>query len=86
METEATLNEKILHITAKIRKNHPELLKYLEEMTITLPDEKDPEVTLKLLKAHYNSLVNMLNEYEENDTGNDPSKIIDTDKNSKIEE
>lgn len=86
METEATLNEKILNITAKIRNNHPELLKYVDEMTITLPDEKDPEVTLKLLRAHYNSLVNLLNEYEENDTGNDPSKIIDTDKNSKIEE
>ena len=67
METEKELNAKILKITMTIRDQYPELSKYLEEMPITIPDEKNPEITLENLKTYYNSLYSMLNKYiEEN--------------------
>ncbi len=63
METEKELNSKILKITMTIRDQHPELSKYIEEMPVTIPDEKDPEVTLKNLREYYDSLNAMLNKY-----------------------
>jgi hypothetical protein len=63
METENELNAKILKITMTIREKHPELSKYLEEMTETIPDEKNPEITLKGLREYYDSLNSMLSKY-----------------------
>lgn len=65
MKVESALNEKILRITDKIRKNYPELLNYLNEMPETNPDVEDPEITAKNLTAYYDSLVSLLKEYEE---------------------
>lgn len=62
-ETEKELNEKILKITMTIKGQYPELSKYVEEMTVTIPDEKHPDVTLKNLKEYYDSLNAMLNKY-----------------------
>lgn len=56
-------NEKILKITLRIKDQYPELSKYITEMPETIPDEKDPEVSLKILKAYYESLNSMLNKY-----------------------
>lgn len=64
METEKELNEKILKITMTIREKHPELSKYLDEMTETIPDEKHPEITVAAQKAYYESLKAMLAKYE----------------------
>ncbi|HET6991627.1 MAG TPA: hypothetical protein VFJ43_09905 [Bacteroidia bacterium] len=63
METVKELNEKILAITMTIKEHYPELSKYLDEMTTTIPDEKDPEITKKNLKSYYDSLTTMLNKY-----------------------
>lgn len=63
METENNLNAKILKITMTIKDNHPELYKYIEEMKVTIPDENNPEITSKNLKAYYDSLNNLLNTY-----------------------
>jgi len=63
METEKELNSKILKITMKIQDQYPELSKYIEEMPITIPIEKNPEVTLKNLKAYYDSLNSILTKY-----------------------
>lgn len=60
---EKELNSKILKITMLILEKYPELYKYIEEMPETIPDERDPEVTLKNLKAYYDSLYSMLNKY-----------------------
>ena len=60
---EKELNSKILKITMTILEKYPELYKYIEEMQETIPDEKDPTVTLKNLKAYYDSLDSMLNKY-----------------------
>lgn len=62
-ETEKELNSKILKITMMITEQYPELSKYLEEMPVTIPDEKNPEITRKNLNAYYDSLNSMLNKY-----------------------
>jgi len=61
MKTEKELNEKIMSLTMKIRKNRPELIKYLDEMPITIPNESDPEINHKILKDYIESLKNLLN-------------------------
>jgi len=58
------LNSKILKITMTIKDDYPELSKYLDEMPVTIPSEKDPEVTLNLLKGYYESLHSLLNKYK----------------------
>jgi hypothetical protein len=57
------LNSKILEITMTIQENYPELSKYLDEMPVTIPDEKDPEINKKNLKAYYDSLTSLLQNY-----------------------
>jgi hypothetical protein len=63
METENELNAKILKITMTIKDKHPELSKYIEEMNATIPDEKNPEITLKNLNTYYDSLNALLSKY-----------------------
>jgi two-component system OmpR family response regulator len=60
---EKELNTKILKATMMIMEKYPELSKYIEEMPETIPDENDPEVTLKNLKSYYNSLDSLLKKY-----------------------
>ena len=63
METEKDLNAKILKITMAIKSEFPELSKYLDEMPVTIPDEKNPEITAKNLNTYYDSLKSMLSKY-----------------------
>ncbi len=63
METEKSLNAKILKITMTIKSEYPELSKYLEEMNETIPDENNPDVTIMKLQEYYDSLNSMLNSY-----------------------
>lgn len=60
---EEVLNSKILEITMTIRNQYPELSKFIEEMSMTIPDEKNPEITLKNLQSYYDSLKAMLDKY-----------------------
>ncbi len=60
MKTEKELNAKILALTLKINKNHPELSKFLEEMPVTVPNESSPEITNKILKDYIESLKNLM--------------------------
>jgi hypothetical protein len=62
-EAENDLNSKILEITLKIKDQYPELSKYIEEMPVTIPDEKQPEITQQNLKAYYDSLSDVLSKY-----------------------
>lgn len=57
------LNSKILNITMTIKDHYPELSKYLDEMPVTIPTEKNPKMTLKNLSQYYESLNSMLNKY-----------------------
>ncbi|GAO27693.1 hypothetical protein [Geofilum rubicundum] len=58
------LNDKILQISNEITDQYPELLKYLDEMPITIPSDNDPEMSLKQLQSHYESLASILSEYK----------------------
>lgn len=60
MKTEKELNAKILSLTMKIQEKRPELSKYLEEMPITIPNESDPEINIKILKEYIESLKNLM--------------------------
>ncbi|MFV5685010.1 hypothetical protein ACM55I_06155 [Flavobacterium sp. GB2R13] len=66
METEKDLNDAILKITLKIRNEYPELLKYLVEMPVTIPNTNSPEINIKILKDYYESLNSLLKEYTPN--------------------
>ena len=60
METENELNAKIIALTMKIQKEHPELTKFLEEMPVTIPNETTPNINTKTLEEYYESLVTIL--------------------------
>lgn len=62
-EAEIMLNAKILKLTTTIRTKYPELIKYLDEMPITIPNEAHPNVDANNLKDYYNSLNAMVNRY-----------------------
>ena len=66
MKTEAELNEKIVKITMTIRDEFPELLKFLNEMPETIPNEKNPEINVTNLQNYYNSLESTLRKYAPN--------------------
>ncbi len=69
MKTAAELNADILRITLAIKSQFPELSKYIEEMPVTMPDEENPDITLKNLKEYYESLESMLKKYVPNHKG-----------------
>jgi hypothetical protein len=66
MKNEADINESILKITMLIRNEFPELMKFLNEMPVTIPSEKSPEINNKILRDYYNSLANLLQKYAPN--------------------
>lgn len=61
---EKDLNSKIMKITMVIKEQYPELLEFLNEMPVTIPAEKNPEITLKKLKTYYESLISVLAKYK----------------------
>ncbi|MEO6302591.1 MAG: hypothetical protein ABIP51_05425 [Bacteroidia bacterium] len=65
METEQDIDAKIISITNNIRQNHPELLNYLNEMPVTIPNENNPKINSDVLKSYYDSLCSILKTYEE---------------------
>ena len=62
-ETENELNEDILKITMAIKKRFPELLKYLNEMPVTISNSAHPEINIKVLTDYYDSLDALLRDY-----------------------
>ncbi len=70
METEVKLNAAILKITTLIQTECPELMKYLNEMPITIPDVNNPKINIAILKEYYDSLVDLLRKYAPNHLNN----------------
>jgi pimeloyl-ACP methyl ester carboxylesterase len=64
MKTALELNEKILIISKEIREKYPDLLKYLNEMPITIPYEENPTLTVKTLSSYYDSLLKVVEGYQ----------------------
>ena len=44
-DLERDLNLKIMLVTTEIKDHYPELIKFLDEMPVTVPDDKDMEIT-----------------------------------------
>lgn len=63
MKTEQELNADIMNITLVINEKFPELTKFIEEMPVTIPNSKTPEVNIIQLENYYHSLMTMVNEY-----------------------
>jgi len=63
MKTENELNADILKITTTIKQEFPELLKYLNEMPVTIPNSAHPEINIKALADYYNSLCTLMKDY-----------------------
>lgn len=63
MKTKDELNADILKITTKIKQSYPELLKYLNEMSVTIPYLAHPEIDIKALEDYYNSLETLVKDY-----------------------
>lgn len=63
METEEDINTKIMKVTMVIQENYPELLKYLNEMPITVPIDNNPEVNVKNLQKYYDNLLSLFRNY-----------------------
>jgi len=64
MKTEIILIEKIMSITALIKEKHPELMQFIDEMPVTIPDENNPQLDAKALIEYYNSLNDLLKKYD----------------------
>lgn len=62
-KVEADANSMILKITMRIYDEYPELSKYLEEMSVTIPSVEKPKISITSMMAYYNSLNSMLNHY-----------------------
>ena len=65
MKTEEELNAEILAATLKIQEHAPELLKYIGEMPVTIPDAESGLVNNGILSDYLDSLNQLLNKYEE---------------------
>ena len=64
MTTEAILIEKIMSIVNLIKKKYPELITFIDEMPVTIPNENNPQLNLKALSDYYNSLNILMKKYE----------------------
>ena len=62
-EIEKDLNLKIMRVITEIKDHYPELVKFIEEMPVTIPNEQNMEITVKNLKSYYDSLNSVLNSY-----------------------
>ena len=63
-QIEKDLNSKIMEITMIIKDKYPELIEYLNEMPMTVPTKKNPEITIKNLNSYYDSLNALLTKYK----------------------
>ncbi len=68
MKTNEELDKEILETTAMIQENYPEISKFEDEMTITIPTEVKPEITPDNLQEYNDSLQTMVKGYANNST------------------
>jgi len=62
MKTEKELNKEIVDLTMEIRNDYPELTKYLEELTVSIPDSG--QLNIKALDDYRNTLKSMMEKYK----------------------
>lgn len=75
MKTKEELNKEILETTANIQENYPELSKFADEMTVTIPSVEDPQINATTLAEYNNSLQSIAAGYAQN-TQNAKKQIV----------
>lgn len=60
---ERLLNKRILKTMLLITNHYPELIKFVEEMNITIPYKDHPEITTKVLRSYHKSLKFLVRKY-----------------------
>lgn len=63
MSSEQELNASILKMNMFIQKYYPELMKYMGEMPITIPNEEQPAINQQILNVYYSSLFVLVLDY-----------------------
>jgi len=59
----SAINKEIMETSTRILTAYPELHPYLNEMPVCIPDESNPELTLKQLIAYKDALNILLEKY-----------------------
>lgn len=59
MDTEHKLYEKIMLLLEQLKKDHPELINFLDETPLPIPDNKEPKIGLSVLQDYLNTLQNL---------------------------
>lgn len=54
-------SEKIITLIEKLKKNHQELIAFLDEIPITIADDTDPHLSISILKEYHQKLLNLEN-------------------------
>jgi hypothetical protein len=54
-------NDKVIAQIEKLKTAHPELITFLDELPMTIPDDSDPHINISLLKEYYQTLLNLEN-------------------------
>jgi len=68
MKTKSELNKAILETASNIQEHYPELSKFVDEMTITIPNKETPEINAITLKEYKDSLQAMAKGYANSST------------------
>jgi hypothetical protein len=63
MVTTDELNKAIMDTTMKIKTAFPELMKYITEMPVTIPDKDSPQINAAVLKDYHDSLLLLFDNY-----------------------
>ena len=64
MKSAQELLTEISTLTRKIETEHPEVYKHLDEMPVTLPSTKNPNVDTKSLENYLQSLKDLIKKYK----------------------
>ncbi|MFM2017221.1 MAG: hypothetical protein RL007_877 [Bacteroidota bacterium] len=67
MKNTALINSEIIFLLALITEKYPELTVFLDELTITIPDEQHPAMNDQILKAYHNTLSSLIAQYKSYD-------------------
>lgn len=54
-------NERIMTLIEKLKEDHPELITFLDEIPMTIPDDTDPHITISILKEYHQTLLDLEN-------------------------
>ena len=79
MLSEKEVTEAIAKLTIEIREKYPEIGKYLNEMTVTNPDEEHPRINVELMNDYYETLKLMVEKYAAEHGPASPHEISKTD-------